>query len=98
MVEKAKGIAMGTEEGKLQGPQVDAIQFNKILEYISSGKEEGAKCILGGHRAGDEPTIFTDVTEDMEIGKEEIFGPVMQLLKFDTIQEAIKRAKTTSSG
>lgn len=103
MVEKAKGIAMGTEEGKFQGPQVDAIQFNKILEYISSGQEEGATCILGGNRAGDkgyyiEPTIFTDVTDDMKIAKEEIFGPVMQLLKFDTIQEAIKRANTTSYG
>ena len=61
---------------------MDATQFNKILEYISSGKEEGAKCILGGHRACDkgfymEPTIFTDVTDDMEIAEEEIFGPVM---------------------
>lgn len=103
MVEKAKGITMGTEEGKFQGPQVDVIQFNKILEYISSGKEEGAKCILGGNRAGDkgyyiEPTIFTNVTDDMKIAKEEIFGPVMQLLKFDTIQEAIDRANSTSYG
>ncbi len=103
MVEKAKSIALGTEEGKFQGPQVDAVQFNKILGYIESGMKEGATCVLGGKRHGKkgyyiEPTIFTDVKDDMKISREEIFGPVMQLMKFATIPEAIERANATSYG
>ena len=85
-IQRAKTITLGTEEGKFQGPQVDNKQFNTVMGYIKSGKEEGAKCVLGGNRHGSkgyfiEPTIFTDVTDDMKIAKEEIFGPVMQLLK-----------------
>merc|ERR1712032_1289559 len=73
------------------GPQVDKIQFDKILGYIESGKSEGAKVILGGGRNGDkgynvQPTIFTDVKDDMKIAKEEIFGPVMQIMKFKTLE------------
>lgn len=102
-VERAKNIAIGTDEGKFQGPQVDKIQFEKILGYIESGKNEGAQCVLGGKRCGTkgfflEPTIFTDVKDEMKIAKDEIFGPVMQLMKFDTIEEAIERANTTSYG
>jgi len=102
-IERAKNIAIGTDEGKFQGPQVDEIQFNKVLGYIASGKEEGATCVLGGKRIGTkgyflEPTIFTNVEDSMKIAKEEIFGPVMQLLKFDTIQEAIERANATKYG
>ncbi len=85
-VDRAKKITMGTEEGKFQGPQVDEIQFKKILAYIECGKQQGAKCILGGKRYGTtgyyiEPTIFSDVQDEMKIAKEEIFGPVMQLMK-----------------
>lgn len=85
-IDRAKKISFGTEEGKFQGPQVDEIQFKKILAYIESGKQEGAKCVLGGNRYGTkgyyiEPTIFCDVKDEMKIAKEEIFGPVMQLLK-----------------
>jgi len=85
------------------GPQVDKIQFDKILGYISSGKSEGATVALGGDRLGDkgyfvQPTIFTDVKDDMKIAKEEIFGPVMQMLKFKTLDEAIERANNTCYG
>jgi len=85
------------------GPQVDKIQFDKILGYIESGKKEGAKVALGGGRNGDkgynvQPTIFTDVTDDMKIAKEEIFGPVMQVLKFKTLAEAIDRANSSCFG
>merc|ERR1712217_739902 len=85
------------------GPQVDKIQFEKVLSYIEAGKAEGAKLALGGDRLGTKgyyvkPTIFTDVTDDMKIAKEEIFGPVMQLLKFKTLEEAIKRANSTQYG
>jgi len=85
------------------GPQVDKIQFDKVLGYIESGKAEGAKVALGGGRDGTkgyyvQPTVFTDVTDDMKIAKEEIFGPVMQLMKFKTLDEAIERANNTHYG
>merc|ERR1712048_623677 len=85
------------------GPQVDKIQFDKILNYIEIGKAEGATVALGGNRLGDKgyyvaPTIFTEVTDNMKIAKEEIFGPVMQLMKFKTLAEAIERANDTHYG
>lgn len=85
------------------GPQVDKIQFDKVLGYIEAGKQEGAKVATGGGRLGDkgyyvQPTVFTEVTDDMKIAKEEIFGPVMQLLKFKTLDEAIQRANKTHYG
>lgn len=102
-IDRAKKISFGTEEGKFQGPQVDEIQFKKILAYIESGKQEGAKCVLGGNRYGTkgyyiEPTIFCDVKDEMKIAKEEIFGPVMQLLKFENVEEAIARSNATKFG
>jgi len=85
------------------GPQVDKIQFEKVLGYIEKGKAGGAKVELGGGRQGDkgyfvQPTVFSNVTDDMVIAKEEIFGPVMQLLKFRTLEEAIQRANDTHYG
>ncbi|AQK96372.1 Aldehyde dehydrogenase family 2 member C4 [Zea mays] len=69
------------------GPQVDKDQFERVLKYIELGKSEGATLLTGGKPAADkgyyiEPTIFVDVTEDMRIAQEEIFGPVMSLMKF----------------
>ncbi|XP_041844105.1 aldehyde dehydrogenase, mitochondrial-like [Melanotaenia boesemani] len=86
-----------------QGPQVDQEQFNKILGYISSGKREGAKLMCGGGVAADrgyfiQPTVFGDVQDDMTIAREEIFGPVMQIFKFKTLEEAITRANDTKYG
>merc|ERR1719235_1562123 len=85
------------------GPQIDKIQFDKILGYIESGKKEGAKCKMGGGRQGTkgyyvQPTVFTEVKDEMKIAKEEIFGPVMQLMKFKTLEEAIERANNTHYG
>jgi aldehyde dehydrogenase (NAD+) len=85
------------------GPQIDQEQFNKILTLIDSGKKEGAKLQTGGQRHGDkgffiEPTVFSDVQDDMRIAREEIFGPVMQILKFKTIEEVIDRANNTAYG
>merc|ERR1719420_1901660 len=85
------------------GPQVDKIQFDKVLGYIEAGKKEGATCKLGGGRLGSkgyyvQPTVFTDVNDDMKIAKEEIFGPVMQLLKFKTLSEAVERSNNTHYG
>eukprot|EP01013_Petalomonas_cantuscygni_P030774 TRINITY_DN56822_c0_g1_i1.p1 TRINITY_DN56822_c0_g1~~TRINITY_DN56822_c0_g1_i1.p1 ORF type:complete len:492 (-),score=143.88 TRINITY_DN56822_c0_g1_i1:271-1746(-) len=87
----------------VQGPQVDKMQFDKVMEYIAKGKAEGAKVATGGERHGDkgyyiQPTVFTDVTDDMTIAKEEIFGPVMAILKFKDTKEAIERANNTQYG
>jgi len=90
--------------GKLwEGPVVDQIQYDKIMGYIESGKQEGAKVETGGARNGDkgyfiQPTVFGDVTDDMKIAKEEIFGPVMQCMKFTDIEDAIERANNTPYG
>jgi len=68
--------------------------MTKILGYIESGKKEGANLLTGGKRHGSkgyfvEPTVFADVKDDMKIAKEEIFGPVMSILKFKTVDEVI---------
>ncbi|XP_037310100.1 aldehyde dehydrogenase, mitochondrial-like [Pungitius pungitius] len=86
-----------------QGPQVDQEQFNKVLGYISTGKREGAKLMCGGGVAADkgyfiQPTVFGDVQDNMTIAREEIFGPVMQILKFNTLEEVVTRANDTIYG
>lgn len=86
-----------------QGPQVDQEQFDKIMGLIDVGKKEGATLECGGTRVGDKgyfiaPTIFTGVTDEMRISQEEIFGPVMQIMKFSTIEEVIERANKTIYG
>ena len=85
------------------GPQIDQEQFDKIMSLIESGKKEGAKLECGGNRVGDkgyfiEPSVFSDVKDDMKIAKEEIFGPVMQIFKFKTVEEVIERANDTTFG
>ncbi|KAL2791128.1 aldehyde dehydrogenase family 1 member A3 isoform 2 [Daubentonia madagascariensis] len=86
-----------------QGPQIDQKQFDKILELIESGKKEGAKLECGGSAMEDRglfitPTVFSEVTDNMRIAKEEIFGPVQPILKFKNIEEVIKRANSTDYG
>jgi aldehyde dehydrogenase (NAD+) len=86
-----------------QGPQVDQTQFDKVMHYINLGKKEGAECLTGGGRWGDrgyyiEPTLFTGVTDDMTIAKDEIFGPVMSILKFKNLDEIVERANKTAYG
>ncbi|XP_021764464.1 aldehyde dehydrogenase family 2 member C4-like [Chenopodium quinoa] len=105
LAEKTKNWIVGDpfDDNVHQGPQVDKKQFEKILSYIEHGKREGANLLCGGNRHGDkgyfiQPTIFTNVQDDMVIAKEEIFGPVMSLLKFKTIEEAIERANSTQYG
>merc|ERR1712012_347212 len=82
-VERAKKRTVGNpfDMNNEQGPQVDEEQMRKILGYVESGKQQGAKLLTGGSQYGDkgyfvQPTVFGDVTDDMTICKEEIFGPV----------------------
>ena len=86
-----------------QGPQVDQNQFDKIMRYIEVGKQQGAKCLTGGERFGDKgyfvkPTIFDQVDDEMDIAKDEIFGPVMSVLTFDDVDEVIQRGNNTFYG
>ena len=89
------------------GPLVSFPHMKKVLTFIESGKEQGARVLCGGHRLEEgafgqgafvAPTIFTDCTDDMRIVQEEIFGPVMSILGFDTEEEAIERANRTTYG
>jgi acyl-CoA reductase-like NAD-dependent aldehyde dehydrogenase len=108
-VAKSKALAMQRvvgnpyDEKTEQGPQVDEKQFNRILALIESGKKEGAKLQCGGARSGDkgyfiQPTVFSDCKDDMRIATEEIFGPVQQIFKFKTLEEAIDRSNDTQYG
>lgn len=86
-----------------QGPQIDREQTEKILSMIESGKKQGANLVSGGSRKGEKgyyiaPTVFADVTDEMTIAKEEIFGPVQQILKFSSLNEVIHRANNTDYG
>jgi len=86
-----------------QGPQVDQAQFDKIMHYIDLGKREGAECLSGGQRFGDrgyfiEPTLFANVNDDMSIARDEIFGPVLSVLKFKDVDEIVERANNTFYG
>ena len=86
------------------GPQIDQEQFNKVLTLIESGIKEGAKLVAGGKRVANqpglfvEPTVFSEVTDEMRIAREEIFGPVQQILRFSSKEEVIERANNTSYG
>lgn len=104
-VEAAKKIKVGDPFSAEtdQGPQVDETQMKTILGYIESGKKEGASLLTGGNRHGTEgyfvePTVFGDVKDDMKINREEIFGPVMQILKFKTVDEVVERANNSNYG
>ncbi|EGG17273.1 aldehyde dehydrogenase [Cavenderia fasciculata] len=86
-----------------QGPQATKLQFDTVLKYIEIGKAEGAKLEIGGKRHGTvgyyiEPTIFSNVKDEMTIAREEIFGPVMCILKFDNTDEVIQRANNSEYG
>ncbi|XP_035683791.1 retinal dehydrogenase 2-like [Branchiostoma floridae] len=85
------------------GPQVDKDMFDKVMRLIESGKQQGANLQYGGSRHGDkgffiQPTVFSEVQDDMTIAKEEIFGPVMSIFKFKDISEVIDRANNTTYG
>lgn len=104
-VERAKRRTVGDpfDPKTEQGPQIDKIQFDKVMRYIELGVHEGAKLLCGGNQRGDrgyfiEPTVFVDVQNHMKIAQEEIFGPVMSILKFRDINEVIEQANSTPYG
>ncbi len=97
----------GLQKEVSMGPVVNEAQFNKVMKYIEIGKEEGAKLILGGKASQKdecskgyfiEPTIFTEVSSGMRIAQEEIFGPVVSVIRAEDLEEAIRIANATPYG
>lgn len=92
---RAEGIDIGSLSSE--------VQMNRVLDYIESGKAEGATLLCGGEREGTEgcfvqPTVFADVKPEMRIAQEEIFGPVLSVIRFESEEEALKIANGTSYG
>ena len=86
-----------------QGPQVNQAQFDRVMGYIDSGRNEGATLACGGNRVGDrgyfiQPTVFADVQDEMRIAREEIFGPVMSVIPFKDLADVVARANRTDYG
>jgi len=86
-----------------QGPQVSQAQLDRVLHYVETGMRQGAHLVQGGHQVGSkgffvEPTVFTEVEDQMTIAQEEIFGPVMSILKFKDLEEVIQRGNQTMYG
>ncbi|MBX8574314.1 betaine-aldehyde dehydrogenase [Pseudomonas cichorii] len=109
ILERVKRIRIGNPEDDNTnfGPLVSFEHMESVLGYITKGKEEGARLLCGGERLteGDlakgafvAPTVFTDCTDEMTIVREEIFGPVMSILGYDSEDEVIRRANDTDFG
>ncbi|TBU50473.1 NAD-aldehyde dehydrogenase [Dichomitus squalens] len=105
VVQKFKQLKIGNgfDESSGGGPVVSKMQYDKIFSYIESGKQAGARCVLGGEkRPGKgyfvDPTVFVDVKPDMKIVRDEIFGPVLAVARFATEEEAVELANDTSYG
>ncbi len=100
---KARKVGDPFDPTSEQGPQVSQEQFDRVMGYIDAGKKDGAKMLAGGGRVGDkgyfiQPTVFCEVKDEMKIAKEEIFGPVMSILKFKDVDEVLDRGNRTLYG
>jgi len=99
---RAEKITLGDplDDATQMGPLVSDAQAAKVLRYIETAKAEGARLVTGGTAQGRfvVPTVFADVTDSMTLAREEVFGPVMAVLPFDTEPEAIARANDTQFG
>lgn len=96
-------LGKGTEPGVMQGPLIDRNALEKVEELVADAKAKGARVVSGGkrHLLGGtfyEPTVLADVTTDMLLAREEIFGPVAPLFRFDTEEEAVRMANDTEFG
>jgi aldehyde dehydrogenase (NAD+) len=99
---RARAIRVGNprEAGITMGPIVSEIQMKRVLDYVDIGVTEGASLAAGGTRIGDrgyfvEPTVFANVDHEMRISQEEIFGPVLSVIRFSDEEDAIRKANGT---
>lgn len=103
---EATSVGPASESGKHIGPVVSQAQFDKIQDLIQKGMDEGATLVAGGLGRPEgvnrgyfvRPTVFADVSNDMTIAREEIFGPVLSILPFDTEEDAVRIANDTVYG
>jgi aldehyde dehydrogenase (NAD+) len=100
---RARAIRVGDPgaAGTTMGPVISAGQMKTVLDYIAIGRTEGASTVTGGARLGDrgyfvEPTVFANVTHEMRISQEEIFGPVLSIIPFDDEEDALRMANGTA--
>ena len=96
-------IGPGLDPDTRLGPLISAEQERRVLGYIESGKAEGAELVTGGNKHGEdgwfvEPTLFSVTRDDLTIAREEIFGPVLVALPYDSIEEVARRANDTDYG
>ncbi|HEY4085066.1 MAG TPA: aldehyde dehydrogenase family protein, partial [Bryobacteraceae bacterium] len=108
LVEKTKALKVGDgmEPGIYMGPCVDESQMKTVLDYIEKGKSDGCKLLAGGNRLGGplakgyfvEPTIFADVAPDATIAQEEIFGPVLAIIRANDYDDAMRIANNVRFG
>ena len=109
IVERVKRIRLGNPQDDTTnfGPLVSFAHMERVLGYIEQGRQQGARLLIGGERVTDgdyadgayvAPTVFTDCRDDMTITREEIFGPVMSILVYDSEDEVIRRANDTTYG
>ncbi len=106
LIERTKKLKIGNglDESTDMGPVINNSQLKKVAKYVDIGKEEGARLALGGSAVKPlpgyffEPTIFTDVTPDMRIAREEIFGPVLSIISTSGLDEAIDIANSVEYG
>lgn len=105
LTERLAGAVIGDpmDEATSYGPMVSEAQMNIVMGYIEKGQAEGARLVTGGRRLDRDgfyiaPTVFADVTDDMTIAREEIFGPVLSVLDFDTEDDVMARANATAFG
>jgi aldehyde dehydrogenase (NAD(P)+) len=104
-VKKISVVGDPFDESTFQGPQVTKLQYDRVMSYIQSGKDEGATLAMGGEPAPHNgkgffiaPTVFTNVKPTMKIYREEIFGPCVAIASFTTEEEAIEMANDTTYG
>lgn len=106
-VKKAQSIRVGNplDQTTQMGPQVSLQQLNKIQQYVAAGLEQGANLVMGGERNTEAgkgyfftPTVFENVTNDMTIAREEIFGPVLSVIKFKDEEDALNKANDSLYG
>ncbi len=108
IVEEAKGIVLGhgLAPDTQMGPLVSDVQLGRVAGLVDSGREQGATVVCGGQRPGGDlaggyfmqPTVFTDVKDDMRIAREEIFGPVLSVFSFEEEDEVVARANASRYG